>query len=127
MELENEGELKGADNVAKDVIRKAAGAVYARNYGSADTKALEKWFDAGNVFRFPQGGDSAAALEAAQEVPNLPELAAVVANSADDAVRAAAAEFVLEGLYGRKKLSRAEELYAAPEPELKRERGGRWN
>ncbi len=127
MELEYEGELKGADNVAKDVIRKAAGAVYARNYGSADTKALEKWFDAGNVFRFPQGGDSAAALEAAQEVPNLPELAAVVANSADDAVRAAAAEFVLEGLYGRKKLSRAEELYAAPEPELKRERGGRWN
>ena len=127
MELEYEGELKGADNVAKDVIRKAAGAVYARNYGSANTKALEKWFDAGNVFRFPQGGDSAAALEAAQEVPNLPELAAVVANSADDAVRAAAAEFVLEGLYGRKKLSRAEELYAAPEPELKRERGGRWN
>ena len=127
MELEYEGELKGADNVAKDVIRKAAGAVYARNYGSADTKALEKWFDAGNVFRFPQGGDSAAALEAAQEVPNLPELAAVVANSADDAVHAAAAEFVLEGLYGRKKLSRAEELYAAPEPELKRERGGRWN
>lgn len=127
LELEYEGELKGADNVARDVIRKAAGAVYARHYGSADTKALEKWFDAGNVFRFPQGGDAASALKAAQDVPDLPELAATVAGSSDDAVRAAAAEFVLEGLYGRKKLSRAEELYAAPEPEVKRERGGRWN
>ncbi|ACO45234.1 ATP-binding protein [Deinococcus deserti] len=127
MELEYEGELKGADNVARDVIRKAAGVVYARHYGSADTRELEKWFDQGNVFRFPQGGDAASALKAADEVPGLTALAAEVAGSADDAVRAAAAEFILEGLYGRKKLSRAEELYAAPEPELKQGRGGRWN
>ena len=127
MELEYEGELKGADNVAKDVIRKAAGAVYARHYGSANTRDLEKWFEAGNVFRFPQSGDAGAALKAAQQVPNLTELAAEIAGSADDAVRLAATEFVLEGLYGRKKLSRAEELYAAPEPEARQQRGGRWN
>ncbi|PTA68052.1 ATP-binding protein [Deinococcus arcticus] len=127
MELEYEGELKGADNVARDVIRKAAGAVYARHYGSANTRELEKWFENGNVFRFPQGGDVGAALKAAQEVPGLPDLAAEVAASADDAVRVSAAEFVLEGLYGRKKLSRAEELYAAPEPETRQQRGGRWN
>ena len=127
MELEYEGELKGADNVAKDLIRKAAGAAYARSYGSADTRELEKWFDQGNVFRFPQGGDAAAAVKASSEVPGLSDFAAQVAQSSDDAVRVSAAEFILEGLYGRKKLSRAEELYAAPEPELKRERGGRWN
>lgn len=127
MELEYEGELKGADNVAKDLIRKAAGAVYARNYSILNTRELEKWFDTGNVFRFPQSGDAAAALGVAAQVPNLPELAAEVAESSDDAVRLSAAEFVLEGLYGRKKLSRAEEIYAAPEPEVKRERGGRWN
>ncbi|AAF12129.1 ATP-binding protein [Deinococcus radiodurans] len=127
MELEYEGELKGADNVAKDLIRKAAGAAYARSYGSADTRELEKWFDQGNVFRFPQGGDASAALKATGEVPGLSDFAAQVAGSSDDAVRVSAAEFILEGLYGRKKLSRAEELYAAPEPELKRERGGRWN
>ena len=127
MELEYEGELKGADNVARDLIRKAAGAAYARSYGSADTRDLEKWFDQGNVFRFPQGGDSAAALKATAEVPGLSDFAAQVAGSSDDAVRVSAAEFILEGLYGRRKLSRAEELYAAPEPETKRERGGRWN
>lgn len=127
MELEYEGELKGADQVARDVIRKAAGATYARNYGSANTRDLEKWFEAGNVFRFPQGGDSAAALKAAGEVPGLSDLAAEVAASSDDAVRVSAAEFILEGLYGRKKLSRAEELYAAPEAETRQQRGGRWN
>ncbi len=126
LELEYEGELKGADSVAKDVIRKAAGAVYARRYGSADTRDLEKWFEAGNVFRFPQPGSAAAALKAATSVPDLNELATEVAQSQDDAMRVSAAEFILEGLYGRKKLSRAEELYAAPEPELK-QRGGRWN
>jgi magnesium chelatase subunit I len=127
MELEYEGELKGADVVARDVIRKAAGAVYARRYASFDTKALEKWFEDGNVFRFPQSGDAAGAMKAAKEVPGLRDLAAEVAASSDDGVRVSAAEFILEGLYGRKKLSRAEETYAAPEPEVRRERGGRWN
>ncbi|MPY66727.1 magnesium chelatase [Deinococcus sp. SDU3-2] len=127
LELEYEGELKGADQVARDVIRKAAGAVFARHYGSADTRELEKWFEDGNVFRFPQGGDAASALKAAKDVPGLTDLAAQVASSPDDSVRASATEFVLEGLYGRKKLSRAEETYAAPEPEVRRERGGRWN
>lgn len=127
LELEYEGELKGADTIAKDLIRKAAGAVYARHFASLGTKDLEQWFEAGNVFRFPQSGDAAKALKTAAQVPGLAELAQQVAQSSDDAVRVSAAEFVLEGLYGRKKLSRAEEIYAAPEPETKAGRGGRWN
>ncbi|AWN24230.1 magnesium chelatase [Deinococcus irradiatisoli] len=127
LELEYEGELRGADVVAKDIIRKAAGQVYGRHYASADTRALEKWFDEGNVFRFPQAGNTAAALKAAAAVPGLSALAAEVAEQAGDAHRVSAAEFILEGLYGRKKLSRAEESYAAPEPEPQRRAGGRWN
>ena len=128
LELEYEGELRGADVVAKDIIRKAAGQVYGRHYAGMDTQALEKWFDAGNVFRFPQAGDMGASVKAARAVPGLSELAAEVAESADDAHRISAAEFILEGLYGRKKLSRAEESYAAPEPEAaSRRTGGRWN
>ena len=127
LELEYEGELKGADNVAREVIRKAAGAVYARRYASFDTRELEKWFENGNVFRFPQSGDAGAALKAIRQVPGLTDLAAQVAGSSDDATRVSAAEFVLEGLYGRKKLSRAEETYAAPEPDVRQQRGGRWN
>lgn len=127
MELEYEGELKGAETVAKELIRKAAGAVYGRRYASLDTTQLEEWFEGGNVFRFPQHGTAQAIAEAIREVPHLTDLTAAIAESEDLATRASAAEFVLEGLYGRKKLSRAEELYAAPEPELKMGRGGRWN
>ncbi|MFC6592289.1 sigma 54-interacting transcriptional regulator [Deinococcus lacus] len=127
MELEYEGELKGAEQVARDVIRKAAGAVYGRRYASLSTQALEDWFAGGQVFRFPQAGGAQAVAQAVQSVPGLSDLTAAVADVDDADVRASAAEFVLEGLYGRKKLSRAEEVYAAPEPEVRRERGGRWN
>ncbi|MFC4454387.1 sigma 54-interacting transcriptional regulator [Deinococcus sonorensis] len=128
LELEYEGELKGADTVAREVIRKAAGQVYARRYGSLDTRNLEKWFEEGHVFRLPQVGAAKAALQSTREVPGLFELAGEVAASSDDAVRVSAAEFILEGLYGRKKLSRAEETYAAPEQETAgARRGGRWN
>ena len=130
LELEYEGELKGADSVAREVIRKAAGQVFARRYASLDTRNLEKWFEDGNVFRFPQVGAARGAMQAAREVPGLYDLASEIAGSSadgqnDDAMRVSAAEFVLEGLYGRKKLSRAEETYAAPEPEVRR--GGKWN
>lgn len=128
LELEYEGELKGADHVAQDMIRKAAGAVYARHCGSYDTKELEQWFEDGHVFRFPQSGDIQNTLKATEQVPGLSKFANHFADSQEDALRVAAAEFILEGLYGRRKLSRAEEIYAAPEPEAKQQtRSGRWN
>ncbi len=126
LELEYEGELKGAENIAREVIRKAAGAVYAKHYASANTGDTEKWFDDGNVFRVPQDGKASAALREITKVPGLAAFAAEVAEDNTDEQRLAAAEFILEGLYGRKKLSRAEESYAAAEPETVR-RGGRWN
>ncbi|ADY25335.1 magnesium protoporphyrin chelatase, putative [Deinococcus proteolyticus MRP] len=127
MELEYEGELKGAENVAKELIRKAAGAVYGRRFSSLSTAGLEEWFEQGNVFRFPQSGAAQDIATSLAEVPDLTDLTSAVAEGTDAELQASAAEFVLEGLYGRKKLSRAEELYAAPEPELKAGRGGRWN
>ena len=126
MELEYEGELKGAENVAREIIRKAAGAVFARRYASADTREIEEWFEEGNVFRVPQEGDAAGALKEIRRVPGLYQFAMEVAQGTSDAQRLASAEFILEGLYGRKKLSRAEESYAAPEKETAR-RAGRWN
>jgi magnesium chelatase subunit I len=127
LELEYEGELKGADTVAREIIRKAAGQVYARRFATLDTQKLEKWFEDGNVFRFPQAGDAKSAMQATRTVPQLYETAAELAGSSSDDARVAAAEFILEGLYGRKRLSRAEETYAAPEQEQQGRRGGKWN
>ena len=126
MELEYEGELKGADNIAKDMIRKAAGAVYSRRV-RANTKELEDWFEAGNTLNIPQSDK--AGMKELEKAPGLIKLARELAEGSSDGHTLAAVEFVLEGLYGRKKVSRSEELgYSAPEPEQSRgNRGGRWN
>jgi magnesium chelatase subunit I len=125
LELEYEGEMKGADNVAKDIIRKAAGAVYSRRLPRADTEKLEKWFEEGNTLNLAQLGGAVRELEAA---PGLLKMARELAEGASDAQTIAAAEFILEGLYGKKKISRSEEMgYAAPEPEQVRGRGKGWN
>jgi magnesium chelatase subunit I len=51
-----------------------------------------------------------------------------LAEGASDAHTVAAAEFILEGLYGKKKISRSEEMgYSAAEPEQVRGRGKGWN
>lgn len=128
MELEYEGELKGADHIAKDMIRKAAGAVFSRRAGKLNTKELEDWFEAGNVLNIPQLGSSSAAVKSLEKVPNLLRYARDLAEGTSDAHTLSAAEFILEGLYGKKKVSRSEEFgYAAAEPEQVRGRGGRWN
>jgi magnesium chelatase subunit I len=128
MELEYEGEMKGADNIAKDIIRKAAGAVYSRRAGKNDTQALEKWFEDGNTLNIPQAGGASVALKELGKVPGLVKIARELAEGSSDAHTISAAEFVLEGLYGKKKISRSEEMgYAAAEPETVKGRGGRWN
>ncbi len=128
MELEYEGELKGADTIAKDMIRKAAGAVFSRRAGKLNTKELEDWFEAGNVLNIPQVGGASAGVKALDKVPNLLRYARDLAEGASDAHTLSAAEFILEGLYGKKKVSRSEEFgYAAAEPEQVRGRGGKWN
>ncbi len=125
LELEYEGELKGAAAVARDLIRRAAGQVYARR-SNHKTEALEKWFEEGGVFRVSPRGEAARILREMRRIPQLLDIARSLSESGSEAELLSAAEFVLEGLYGRKKLSRAEELYAAPEVETPR-RGGRWN
>ena len=129
LELEYEGEMRGADIVARDIIRKAAGAVYARRAARLDTKELEAWFEAGNTLRLDTQGNAANALRELRQVPQLLRAARDLAGGASDAHTLSAAEFILEGLVGRKRLSRSEEMgYAAPEPEQAARRGGnRWN
>ncbi|NJK45430.1 MAG: hypothetical protein HC933_15195 [Pleurocapsa sp. SU_196_0] len=120
--------IENRDNIAKDIIRKAAGAVYSRRAGRNDTQALEKWFEDGNTLNIPQAGGATAALKELGKVPGLGKLAREMAEGSSDAHTLSAAEFILEGLYGRKKISRSEEMgYAAAEPDQVKGRGGRWN
>jgi magnesium chelatase subunit I len=117
-ELEYEGELKGADNVARDLIRSAVANVFAGYFDSADTRQVVEWFDLGGTL---QTGDVTPARELvaqAEEVQGLVELAAHarIEPNAAFPVLASAIDFVLEGLYAQKKIGRSEEgRYSASE------------
>ena len=46
-ELEYEGELRGAEQVARDLIRSAVGTVFTGLFDGTDTRRVIEWFDLG--------------------------------------------------------------------------------
>ena len=46
-ELEYEGELQGADNVARELIRGAVSSIYDGWFPNADMRQITEWFDLG--------------------------------------------------------------------------------
>lgn len=111
LELEYEGELKGAEVVARDLVRRAVGQIFQKYTGGTDFAAVVDWFDAGGYFRLPEDATPDEALAALEEIPSLLKRASVlnVDDQSPAAMRVAAAEFLLEGLAGTKRISRSEE------------------
>ncbi len=118
-ELEYEGELRGADAVARDLIRAAVANVFSERMQTSDTKSIVEWFDLGGSLKLSDMASSADVLTEARKVQGLVELArhlGVPSNAAPPIV-AAAVDFVLEGLHAVKKISRNDERgYHAAEP-----------
>ena len=116
MELEYEGELKGSDTLARELIRGAVGAVYNKYFEGVNVAPIVQWFDIGGTLKLDEQINSAGMVEQLNPIQGLMEKGRALGLGASepDAVRASAAEFVLEGLYAHKKISRSEEKgYAA--------------
>ncbi len=111
MELEYEGELKGGDAVARELIRVAVGKVYDRYFEGANVSQIVQWFDLGGTLKLDESQDAEAMVQALGSIQGLMEKLKTLKLSANepDAVRASAAEFVLEGLYAHRRISRNEE------------------
>jgi magnesium chelatase subunit I len=109
-ELEYEGELKGADQVARDLVRAAVGNVFDGYFGDADAKQVIEWFDLGGSLSLSDTTDAATLVKDASAVQGLVELAlrAGVDRNAPAPLMAAAIDFLLEGLYSQKKISRSD-------------------
>ena len=118
-ELEYEGELRGADNVARDIIRAAVGKVFNGYFANADLRQVTEWFDLGGNLQIDDTLPADELLDRARDVQGLRELAsyAGVERDASAPLLAAAIDFVLEGLYAQKKISRSDEFqYQSAEP-----------
>jgi magnesium chelatase subunit I len=109
-ELEYEGELKGADQIARDLVRGAVANVFDGYFGNADLKPITDWFDMGGSLSLSDDTDAATLLSEAAKVQGLVDLAhhAGIERSAAAPLVAAGIDFALEGLYSQKKISRSD-------------------
>jgi magnesium chelatase subunit I len=125
-ELEYEGELRGADNVARDIIRAAVGNVFSGHFATADLRQVTEWFDLGGSLHVDDTLSSAELLSRTAQVQGLRELIrhTSVPDRAAPPLAASAVDFILEGLYAQKKISRSDEWqYQGAEPARRAPRG----
>src|SRR5579884_2908102 len=126
LELEYEGELKGGDAVAREIIRSAVGKVYNSYFDGANVRSVVQWFELGGSLKLDE---TLPAAEVVNQLSRIQDLLAMTGKlglgaSESDAMRASAGEFILEGLYAHKRISRNEELeFIAGERAAREERG----
>jgi magnesium chelatase subunit I len=129
LELEYEGELKGGDTVARELIRTAVGKIYDQYFEGANMAQVIQWFDLGGSLKLDENVDSATMVKQLAGIQGLMEKVKTLGLTANepDPVRASAAEFILEGLHAHRRISRSEERgYVAEEKRREpREEGGR--
>src|SRR5262245_25014955 len=74
-ELEYEGELRGAEQVARDLIRSAVGSVFSEMFDSVDTRTVVEWFDLGGTLPLSDTAPSEDIVSRTRGVEGLRELA----------------------------------------------------
>jgi len=132
-ELEYEGELRGADNIARELIRAAVGKTFTKYFANVNFQPVVQWFEMGGELKVPANASSAELLAQLKKIQGLFEHLEIlgVRPKDDSALQASAAEFILEGLWAHKRVNRSEErgFFAearkTPEPRDPREPSGR--
>ena len=122
-ELEYEGELRGAEQVARDLIRSAVGSVFTGLFEGVDTRTVVEWFDLGGSLPLEDGTSAENVITLTKSLQGIRELAerAGLSKGAPAPAVASAIDFVLEGLYAQKKISRTDERgYSAAEQTQRR-------
>jgi magnesium chelatase subunit I len=111
IELEYEGEMKGADTVVREIIRQAVANVFDQHFPGVNTQQIEQWFNLGGTVQLNDTQPSAATLGELKQIQGLFEKLApfhITAKSKPE-LAVSAAEFLLEGMTAHKRISRSEE------------------
>jgi magnesium chelatase subunit I len=111
MELEYEGELKGAEIVARELIRTAVGRVFTRRFGETNFQPVIQWFELGGELKFSEGESPRERYRQLSSIQGLMQHIARlgVADGKREGAAAAAAEMILEGLWAHRRIGRTEE------------------
>ena len=112
-ELEYEGELRGADHVARELIREAVARVYDRYFPKANVAPIVQWFEIGGTLKLGDAETSSEVVKQLGQIQGLLETARksiTAGHEKNEAAVASAGEFLLDGLYAHHRISRDEEL-----------------
>jgi magnesium chelatase subunit I len=130
LELEYEGELKGAEVIARELIRTAIGRVFSKYFGEVVFQPVVQWFEAGNELKIPDDVSTNHRFQQLCRVQTLMDHVGKlgVTNRKDEAAAAAAAEMILEGLWAHRRVGRSEERgFYAEKPQRATEQREREN
>lgn len=105
IELEYEGELKGGDAIARDLIKQSVLMVFRQTFPTGDFKSVIEFFELGGSLKVSDADSTKTVLAQLQRVPTLMENIA----EPNEGARVALAELILEGLYASDKIGRSEE------------------
>jgi len=123
LELEYEGEMKGADHVSREIIRTAIAKTYDDYFSGVDMRQIVQWFDLGGEIQVTDSAGAKEVFDGLKNIQGLTEkLSALNVSSKDNIeTQVSAAEFVLEGLYAHKRIGRSEErVFTAGEKQPKK-------
>ena len=113
LELEYEGEIKGADAIAREVIRTAIARTYDRYFhgNKGELKQIVQYFDLGGEVQMLDTAPASEVLASMKNIQGLLDKIETVGAKPGDPpeLQAAAAEFILEGLHAHKRIGRTEE------------------
>jgi magnesium chelatase subunit I len=111
MELEYEGELQGAEAIARELVSRAARDTFQLRAGGVDVEDVVLYFEEGGALQLSDDAGASACVDGFRAVDGLLELVedvGLASPAADDGLRAAACELVLEALVADRRISRSE-------------------
>jgi magnesium chelatase subunit I len=122
LELEYEGEMRGADTVARELIRTAVAKTYDNYFKDQNMQQVVQWFELGGEIKLADTAGAQEVLEGLKNIQGLTEKLAPVGVKAKEKpeVLVSAAEFVLEGLHAHRRIGRSEERVFSAEKQPKR-------
>ncbi len=111
IELEYEGEMRGADTVVREIIRSAVAGVFDSHFPTVNTQQIEQWFNLGGTVQLNDAQPAAASLAELKQIQGLFEKLAPfhITPKSSPELAVSAAEFLLEGMTAHKRISRSEE------------------
>ncbi len=112
LELEYEGELRGGEAIARELIRAAVGKVFDQYFADTNTMQVVQWFELGGSIRLGENVSARELMQTLHTIQGLQELSLKlgVDDTDTESLRVSASEFILEGLHAHNRISRNEEL-----------------